>query len=121
MKKVISGHRSPFTHFKIPRHKMKHKSLQQPLHVDRHFQLLVLFITLFSHFYRINFHKSIKLSMIFQRCSSLERPLSSSTSNARAIQNSRQCPSPLPAHMTKGIKLFALKFNYCVLSFYRSL
>lgn len=112
MKRVINVHHSPFTHFKIPKHKMIHRNRQQLLHVDRHFQLLVSLVCYTSILHMGFRMQSINQSitnhkyfffMIFQRCSSLERPLSSSTSNARAIQNSRQCPSPLPAHMAKGI------------------
>lgn len=55
-----------------------------------------------------------------QRCSSLERPLSA-TSNTRNNNNSvsaaaaaaaRQCPSPIPAHITKGKKsIFQIQFG----------
>lgn len=37
-----------------------------------------------------------------QRCSSLERPLSSTGARNSNVQTPRQCPSPLPAHITKG-------------------
>lgn len=36
------------------------------------------------------------------RCSSLERPLSSAGTRNQALQNMRQSPTPLPAHITKG-------------------
>lgn len=39
-----------------------------------------------------------------QRCSSLERPLSA-TGLKNATQAARQCPSPIPAHVAKGIGL----------------
>lgn len=48
----------------------------------------------------------------FQRCSSLERPLSS-TAGARnqTMHNMRQSPSPLPAHITKGNRELAIAWN----------
>lgn len=53
------------------------------------------------------FHFSFLLFL--QRCSSLERPLSA-TSNSRnsnaSNASARQCPSPIPAHVAKGRKLF---------------
>lgn len=48
--------------------------------------------------------------VLLQRCSSLERPLSSTGARNANMQSSRQCPSPLPAHITKGVFFYLVLY-----------
>lgn len=86
-------------------------------------------IVRFSHSYRSIFKSHLPFYVILfnfvvfvvflQRCSSLERPLSSTGARNANMQSSRQCPSPLPAHLTKGVFLpcFICHLVFCFCEF----